>query len=324
MSALARVAAAVADRASREVRRTLPAPVDPEAVRPRAAGRALEWLTAGVSTLWTEDPSLRRSESIKSAGEVLLACAVSERNPRVSPRRLRALRERVLGYVCSDAFVSLVLRDPSLCRLCVPSLILAERCGAAQPRARACVQALVDTGYLEAVECTPFQDMEVAFFLELGGYRQGGPGPEALYSRTLAARMRSPLHLSEHDAYTVTHALFYLARFGEAPPDEVRAAAGPWIAEALELLLGRYIRERHWDLVGELLTCHALLGLQGSAVAEVGWRRLLQAQRDDGSVPGLSFDPASPRMAEPASAAEYRWECNAHPTLVAAMAFALA
>jgi hypothetical protein len=81
-------------------------------------------------------------------------------------------------------------------------------------------------------------------------------------------------------------------------------------------LLVRFVGDRHWDLVGELLLSWALLELGPSAVCDAAWSALLQETGLDGSV----TQPRSEGDPEPGPEPGASFQDRYHPTLVIALA----
>ncbi len=102
-----------------------------------------------------------------------------------------------------------------------------------------------------------------------------------LFPHTELARCPELRELSEGQAYSLTHAVFFMTDFGGCPerlPAECRA----YLARAVPAWIGGFGRELHHDLVAELALALACAGLEVLDVEPL----LAEAQAEDGMMPG--------------------------------------
>ncbi|RBW68286.1 DUF6895 family protein [Bacillus taeanensis] len=138
-------------------------------------------------------------------------------------------------------------------------------------------------GYLYTMEADSELIMEQAFVYWKANYCQE-PNWLKLYRRTLLGNKSSPISLTEDDAYSVTHTLFYITDFGNQSfswllDDRERISA------VVEYLLLHYLQVGNWDLVGELLINLNSLGKCSSPIYREAARAFQNAWRNDGAIP---------------------------------------
>ncbi|MFB7499432.1 hypothetical protein ACFC09_32935 [Streptomyces sp. NPDC056161] len=132
-------------------------------------------------------------------------------------------------------------------------------------------------------------------------------------SRTWLGQLPEPWTLQYATAYDLTHTVFHLTDWGEAP-DRIP----PRIADYLTLYLPAWLDEwadlQHWDLLGELLVVDACLPYP--ALDRRIWERYAAAQAPDGAMPA--------HRTLPQGDTDHVFDQVHHPTLVAAFASAMA
>jgi hypothetical protein len=134
------------------------------------------------------------------------------------------------------------------------------------------------------------------------------------FAATWLGRAPEPWTVQYHIAYDITHTVFHLTNWGEAPgripPDTAR-----YLALYLPAWLEDWADLEHWDLLGELLVVDACLP-RPALDAEL-WERYAAAQDAGGAMPEQR---GMPRDADPDTV----FDLVHHPTLVAAFASAMA
>lgn len=178
------------------------------------------------------------------------------------------------------------------------------------------LQRLLDMRLLETLERPVHRVMEDRLAVEWAGLRHPLPSWQALVGRSILGGSPNPVFLSESAAYQLTHVVIYLTAFGSRPP-AARIDAVERQRQLITTLLVRFVAERHWDLVAELLLSWSSLALGPSPVCEGAWSQLLAQVEDGGSIaqPPRSGDPT-----EPAPEPGVRFLDRYHPTLLTAIA----
>jgi hypothetical protein len=122
--------------------------------------------------------------------------------------------------------------------------------------------------------------------------------------------------LTIRQAYTLTHAAFYISDFGFHPPQATRSSLRRASGLAGQMLDYCVCQDR-WDLIAELVLAQHCLGGDpaGSAAGVAGIRSLLRAQSSSGAIPARS---AALKAQAPVSAAEFFRKAY-HPTIVTAL-----
>lgn len=131
--------------------------------------------------------------------------------------------------------------------------------------------------------------------------------------RTWLGQMPEPWTVQFHIAYDLTHTVFHLTNWGEAP-DRLPPAMAEYLALYLPAWTEDWADLGHWDLLGELLVVDACL--PRPVLDREMWERYAAAQSDSGAMPV--------RQEMPEGDAATVFDQVHHPTLVAAFASAMA
>lgn len=144
------------------------------------------------------------------------------------------------------------------------------------------------------------------------GFGQSGDVDENL-ARTWLGQLPEPWTLQMDTAYNVTHTVFHLTNWGEAP-GRVPPHVSGYLALWLPAWLDEWAQREHWDLLGELLVIDACLP---EPTLDAGlWERYAAAQAPSGAMPIQYGMPEG----DPGDV----FDLVHHPTLVAAFASAMA
>lgn len=286
----------------------------------------LRWLAANASsfTLPVEDASegdIQLDGRRKAFGELALACMLTARHPtlRASPE-LATMAHHVSATAAEPSFSFDMMRRPNLFPLYVMVMLALDATGVDVRALRASLQRILDYGFMDAIERTPWNQIDMKYYLDLGGFRDRFASYESLFRHSSAYLLPSIPHLRNLDVYALTHILFHLADFGRR---DLRPILGTRFEETVEyttVLLGAYTHARDWDLTAELLICCACLGCRAHPLIDLAWEALCAAQTPAGDLPSRYFDVQSPELASPDTAAAYVRKINYHPTLVTLLA----
>jgi hypothetical protein len=180
--------------------------------------------------------------------------------------------------------------------------------------------AIVTAVHREAVnsrERIPFGMMDLCYALNKANIRHPFPTLRSLYHKTLLSKEPSILSLNLNDVYDITHIIFYLSDFGFRKFTEISARQLSKIHWIIASLTGLYLRDQDWDILAELLTCNYCLRSCQYPIYEVAWNNLLNAQRVDGSIPGLL---RSEELEMKSKSWNKNFTQNYHATIVTAIA----
>ncbi|QHC22492.1 DUF6895 family protein [Streptomyces sp. GS7] len=151
----------------------------------------------------------------------------------------------------------------------------------------------------------------------LNAERKLGLAPSADFDRALErtwlGQLPEPWTVRLHIAYDITHTVFHLTNWGEAP-DRIPPAIADYLTRYLPAWMADWAELEHWDLLGELLIVDACLP-RPTLDAQL-WQRYAAAQSADGAMPIRRAMP----QGDPAEV----FDQVHHPTLVAAFASAMA
>ncbi|GAA2653781.1 DUF6895 family protein [Streptomyces lunalinharesii] len=137
--------------------------------------------------------------------------------------------------------------------------------------------------------------------------------PDQALARTWLGQLPEPWTVQLHIAYDVTHTVFHLTNWGEAP-DRIPPDVAAYLTRYLPAWLDDWADLEHWDLLGELLVVDACL--PRPALDARLWELYAAAQDASGAMPI--------RHAMPEGDPDLVFDQVHHPTLVAAFASAMA
>jgi Domain of unknown function (DUF6895) len=301
----------------------------PPAARPLdpLARGALQWLVVNVDRFSPLGGGNEREDAEKHKAFIELAVLVWRlgREPALADNReLGRLLQFIAAVFAIEPFRERLIRVDDL--FVVYALIYAvlQEAGLVDdPNELHRMQRFVDNSTVQVSERSPHRMLEVRQVLDAAGLRHSLPSFDVLASRTILGQPISLVRATEHDAYSITHDVFYLSDWGCAPVRGLSDATLRRTASTVDELLGMYIYARHWDLVGELLLAVRFLGHTSSDFYRSGRRALHDAQLTGGVVPGPAYDAAEADALEEDARRDYAFKECYHPTLVAALVGAL-
>lgn len=178
------------------------------------------------------------------------------------------------------------------------SLMYCALAPVAAERSRAGLARLAADGYLSTAARSPYLRLEVAYYAEMAGVAHGNGSYRELYAASLLAARSEALPITDDDACTVAHTIFYLSDYGLRPPDLDRADLDR-ARHVVENLTAHYSAREDWDNVAKLVLSQFCLGLDPSRTPSgaAGIRVLAEVCAEDGMIPakaiGLVPGPAA-------------------------------
>jgi hypothetical protein len=284
---------------------------------------ALAWLGANVERFSPLGALGEREDAEKHKAFVELALLAwrLRREPRLAEhRQVRLVLDFVEAVFAVDAFRERLLRvDDLFVVYALLSTVLREAGRNDDPWEHRRMQRFVDCSTVQVSERSAHRVLEVRQVLDGAGLRHDLPSYRALAARTILARPLTLVRATEHDAYSITHGVFYLADWGCSPVRGLSAGGLRRTRGVVDELLGMYVYDRHWDLAGELLLAAHFLGGPRSDFDRCGRRALRDVQLGDGAVPGPGYDPEEAARGDEEERRAYAFKECYHPTLVAAL-----
>jgi hypothetical protein len=243
-------------------------------------------------------------------------CVLTNRDPRV--RKFISFIHDVWQH---PQYRERLVRSPEMIRLYGMTCIALRCCGAGDSSDYELIQRVIDQGYVGSIEDVPFRVLDFRNMLDCGGFRHNLPSYATLYKQTLLASTPPVMYLTDNDAYSITHTLFYLSDFGSRPLGTILKEELPQIRWMVGMLMGIYLRLKNWDLVAEFLICCRCLHWSPPCIFDAAWEALLDAQLPDGSVPGPLFSKRKlSEIDDESKRKDYCLGQNYHTTLVSALA----
>ncbi len=308
--------------------------VEPE--RPSVWGRGLSWIEAhrGYFVLPPGPPDLDDLFPLKVLAELARIAEVLVRSPRLPAHE----RERVTAlsrlaweqFEEGRLFTTLLTARPYVVLGTMYSIF--ERLGYVHTETRALLAQLSGPGRVSARQFPPRGAPEMsapapfgkdgAAVLALGlalAWRQMGLpsswSEEGLFPLTWLSRRPPVTTLSDGEAYSLTHVVFFMTDFGDRP-EGLNRECREYLRERCPAWMDALQRGANLDLYSELATVLACIGEPLPADVEAV---LCDAQADDGMLPGPGF--RSQRRLEATADPERRLFLeNYHTTLAGILA----
>lgn len=255
-----------------------------------AEKKALDWvaLHRDYFNPLTHTNVQRLKLAIKAAAELSLVCSLACTSSRSDVPR--GAYSELASYIWHEVFKHEAMQEYLLSNTSgLPSYSLyvyLSQCGYEDAVYRRKLEALLEDGYIRAVESVPSMQLDLAHNLTLMGLLPDDISTADLYKMSFLAKHPSLYPLTTADAYTITHTIFFLTKFGRARSSCFSAGDEAYFRVALPRLLEFYLRRGNWDLSAELLLTLRGLGLDQLPVYQQGWMLLLISQNEDGSFTG--------------------------------------
>jgi hypothetical protein len=142
---------------------------------------------------------------------------------------------------------------------------------------RLCVQSNIVFG-----EYAPAVFMDIVHSILRCQLPWPGPSIMSLFERSLLASKPDLLGLKDPDYYAITHAVFFVTDFGRSPENLPQDVKAYFLREANKIMFS-FASRNHWDLLGEMLLCHAYLKTIDTPEFATYLQLLLAVQNADGS-----------------------------------------
>ncbi len=292
-----------------------------ERLRRRGAA-SLSWLTRNLHRFAPWQDGRPADARLKAFAELSILYAYLEQwqgQPFAAAlslaKTLPAWRAFLTGQCEHRPYAEMARKHPAQAYAFLLPYLMLRATGYRSPYHEDTFERLRHWGYPEATEAVPYRQLERRYILWKSGYLPHEPSWLRLYRDTVLARSRSPVHLDQDAAYSVTHTLFYLTDMGNRPaPFEAREVDR--VTGLVECLLVHYWRLAHWDLVGELLVCLNCLHKWDSDLDAQAAKGFLRAWRSDGAVPAERRAAEETRAACGAGQEERAFRECYHTTLV--------
>ena len=255
----------------------------------------------------------------KSFAELVTACSLMNRHSFMRKRQeYKVLLEHIEQEIERSNFTFSMFRRIRFFYLYLTVYSCLKTCGTKVDAMRVPLQKLLNEHFVDAEEYTPWHQIEMNYYAELGEFNHRFPTPDNAYRYTSAFLHPSPIHAVRKHGYDLTHALFYLSDFGRQNLDSLLKHRYRNTCEYTLLLLGLHTRKHGWDLVGELLMCCNFLQCSDSPLVNLAWQGLFQAQNPQGSVsdrPPEKHEEGEKSSENPDKVDDFT--LDHHPTLVA-------
>lgn len=299
---------------------------------PSLLERTLDWITQNIDYFSlpnhkSSDREVKATIEHKAFGELAIACLVMNRYPQVRQRQeFKVLIGHIVEELEKSNFTFNMTRRFGLFEFYLSIYSCLKACDLKTTieveQLKILLQKMIDEDFIDAVERTPYSQMELSYYFKLGGFKHRLSDCSSIYKYSSAFHLPSPIHLRITDAYNLTHIIFYLSDFGQQPLAPILLERYNEIYQYIILILGLYTKKKDWDLVAELLICcnflqcdyfHPLIQLAGKSLGEI--------QNPQGFIPAKSrLSEKQESNSEEVNLEKDTFRKNYHPTLVTFLA----
>ena len=255
--------------------------------RTEALDKCLDWICGSIDEFNLSLDGLDCHFGLKVLSEMNLLSSLYTRKLNRYDHRIKKIISFTTEQLGRVGYLDGIVRMPESLTLYAFIYKSLYECGFKLQEFRNAITEAVDQEAVNSRERIPFGMMDLCYALNKANIRHPFPTLRSLYHKTLLAKDPAILSLNLNDAYDITHIIFYLSDFGFRKFTEISAQQLPKIRWIITSLTGLYLRDQDWDILAELLLCYYCLRWYPYPIYEVAWNNLLNAQRVDGSIPGL-------------------------------------
>ncbi|HEV3086408.1 MAG TPA: hypothetical protein VGX96_04205 [Candidatus Elarobacter sp.] len=201
------------------------------------------------------------------AGTAALRAAIVERAERFDWESLAACDARTfIALVCAALILEHEGRD----------------CAAV----REAIAHRLRLGALEGLQCRPYRQLELYYFLQRAGFGYRAAAVRRAYARCTVRRRLPAEAFREQDVYALTHTVWYVTAHGERPAHEVFDEHDLAHLRRLTPALASHALARgSVDALAELLVTAVFLGCADPVLVDRSLALAASNQADDGSIP---------------------------------------
>ena len=286
-------------------------------IAPGFVRTALNWLSQNVGHFLPPPNETTHTARLKPLAEIALMLYCYVRLTRDQSNRAVTVLTRLLQRVQRNAaFSELPVHSPDdfvpICDVYAALRLMGHDC----LEQRAILERVVSSGILSQIDRPPQGHMEVRLSAQTAALNVAclpdGPYPVAIPASVL---------IDDSLAYALTHTIMFRTDFGERP-DRLRADGA--LADRLTMLIVRYCRERHYDLLAECLLCWDAVRLEPTTLTKAAWKVLLRGQTNGGAFPAKAEAEyrGTPVEASP-EADDLRFRRQYHTTIICVIAGSL-
>lgn len=139
----------------------------------------------------------------------------------------------------------------------------------------------------------PFRKMDLKYSLQRAGVTSEITDFSDLYHYTAAGQDIPNTYMTDHDAYSITHTIFYITDMGCSSLTDKEYHL-PSLKEKVLKFLGIYICLENLDITSELLMCSSFLHINmdkdnHKPLYEAAWNKIYQGRMKEGNVPSITY-----------------------------------
>jgi hypothetical protein len=288
----------------------------------KVANKAIGWVHSNLHHFSPlQGDALYNEERVKPFCELALLCWLMVRlSCFADDKRIWSCLHLIRDTYNNHLFFDRLLWQPGAFAPYVLTAVALQKTGLLSTDELRVFQVLIDHSNVLFSERAPHRQLELRHIFDVGGFAYRLPSYKALYSASIASKQVNPIYITDLDAYSITHTLFYCSDFGTRGVLGASRQQLSHCHRCVEALLGIYTIRANWDLVAELLLCCHCLKQTSSLLYASVWKQLIQAQWESGLVPGPYYEPDKKSGLSDLQKADYVFRQCYHTTLVAALA----
>jgi hypothetical protein len=278
--------------------------------------KALDWIYENLS-MYKIPPKKTDFYSVPDLAELSLLFTIYKRSfNMIRDYRIEEFISVTFKTLTSINYIDQIRRKTAYISDYAHIFASLHECGIELENFKSTLQTVIDQRVCLERENFQFKTMDLYYSFSKGGLRHSLPTLQSIYHRTLLSKIPQVLFLDLYDVYCITHVIFYLSDMGIKGITEIPLNQVLKVRWTISSLIGIYLREKNWDILAELLLCCHCLRWHPNPLYEIALENLLNAQRNDGSIPGPSFNLDESESMEDDESRKYNFSKNRHTTLV--------
>ena len=249
----------------------------------------------------------------KAFGELGAALRLAQRAPalRGDPRIAGLARYWTRTARHRNLFFD-IRRRPYLYPQAAVALAVLAALKSAREDDRRLLQSLLDRGFMDRIERSAWDKLDLKYYFEAAGLRSALPDYDRLAQESSLSSLPALPHARKIDLYGLTHLIFHLSDFGSKADCHLTPPQHREVRRYVRLALAASLAGGDHDLAAELLISRLCLGDGLDGLCREAGCTLAEAQHSTGFVPARRSSPGGE-----SSVGNDEFAAVYHPTIVA-------
>ncbi|WP_271782270.1 DUF6895 family protein [Aquimarina algiphila] len=256
-------------------------------------------------------PGIKRKAFI----ELGLAIRLAQRKPQLKKHpKLRKLVKLWIENIENSSFFFDIKRRIQLFPHRVVSYSVLASLGIQNKKVFNELQSLLDRGYLDSVERSAWDKLDMKYYIEAAGLKHRFSNNENLLLESSLNNLPPIAYVQNYDLYGITHLLFHFSNFGVVNMKTFLGNSYDKIQNYIDLAISLSMVRQDWDLNAELLINQYCLNKTFSSFDKMAAKELMMVQQPTGFIPGREW--IRNKHQENRCPKSYTFEDVYHPTIV--------